>query len=269
MKKSAFITLMSILFTFFSVCNSFAVVKIMPCGDSITYDNHSNDTRPSSERTSYRSHLWYALQAGGYDVDFVGSVVAGEAITPAFDPDNEGHPGWTDDQIESNIYNWLIATPADIVLLHIGTNALSSDPDQVEGILDEIDRYEAFSGNNVTVLLARIINRMTYSSTTTDFNDNVEAMALLRITAGDDIVMVDMEDGAGINYSTDMIDSLHPTNGIDGGYNKMADLWYSHLVLVLGPNCPASMTHYYKFEETASPFTDFIADTDAVCCKSK
>ena len=265
MKKSV---ILSILFTVLFITSiGYSTVKIMPCGDSITYDNHSGDSRPSSERTSYRSHLWYALQDGGYDVDFVGSVVAGEAIVPPFDPDNEGHPGWTDSQVRDNIYNWLVATPADIVLLHIGTNALSSDPDQVEEILDNIDTYETNSGNHVTVLLARIINRIDYSSTTTDFNDNVEAMAIAR--TGDDIVMVDMEDGAGINYSTDMTDNLHPN---DTGYAKMADLWYTHLVQLLGPgsgtNCPASMIHYYKFEETASPYADFVGDTNATCSSS-
>ena len=51
-------------------------VRIMPLGDSITYDNYSGDTRPSSIRTSYRSHLWWELQDNGYNVDFVGSVIA-------------------------------------------------------------------------------------------------------------------------------------------------------------------------------------------------
>ena len=35
-----------------------------------------------------------------------------------------------------------------------------------------------------------------------------------------------MENGAGIDYSTEMIDNLHPT---DAGYEKMASLWYSEL----------------------------------------
>ena len=171
----------------------------------------------------------------------------GESITPSFDPDNEGHPGWRDDQIADNIYGWLNSTPADILLLHIGTNALNSSPDDVEDILDEVDRWEGDNSQHVTVILARIINRMSYSSTTTTFNDNVEAMALDRVTNAsndaypDDIIMVDLEDGAGINYATEMIDNLHPT---DAGYQKMAlgtpptytESWYTKLTQSVGGN---------------------------------
>ena len=46
-------------------------VRIMPLGDSITYDSHSGDIRPSSLRTSYRQPLWLSLTGTGYNVDFV------------------------------------------------------------------------------------------------------------------------------------------------------------------------------------------------------
>ena len=247
-------------------------IRIMPCGDSITYDNHSGDTRPDSLRTGYRQPLWLMLEAGGYDVDFVGSVVAGQGAEPDFDPDNEGHPGWRDDQIADNIYGWLVATPADIVLLHIGTNSLNTSPDDVEDILDEIDRYEADHSAEVTVLLARIINRMNHTcpdgSTTTTFNDNVESMAEARITLGDRIVIVPMECGAGMDYretpTGDMYDNLHPT---DDGYAKMAALWYQYLQPLLpGGACPEGMTHYWRFEETGGPpYADSHGDDDAGC----
>ena len=249
-------------------------VRIMPLGDSITYDNFSGDPRPSSERTGYRSHLWWELEANGYNVDFVGNVVAGEAIVPAFDPDNEGHGGWRDDEIADNIYGWLESTPADVILLHIGTNGLDSSPDDVEDILDEVDRWESDNSQHITMIVARIINRASYSSTTTTFNDNVEAMALDRVNNAsndaypDDIIMVDLEDGAGIDYSTDMVDNLHPT---DGGYEKMAlgttafpdENWYAKLTESVGGNppllpscsevtCPADMIAYWRLDETSS-----------------
>ena len=241
---ACFVTIAVLLFVT-GQAMAFPPVRIMPCGDSITYDNHSGDTRSVGERTGYRQPLWLLLQDGGYSVDFVGSVVAGQDAVPAFDPDNEGHPGWTDSMIAENIYSWLIATPADIVLLHIGTNALDTNAADVQDILDEIDRYEgSITGNHVTVLLARIINRVAYSADTTTFNDNVEAMANARIVAGDDIVMVDMEDGAGLDYALDtsppydhdMYDNLHPN---DRGYGKMADKWYEHLVQILPPSVDA------------------------------
>ncbi len=247
----------------------------MPCGDSITYDNYSGDPRPLDERTSYRWPLWLMLESGCYNVDFVGDTLAGQAMYPPFDPDNSGHPGWTDSQIASNIYNWLQAEHADIVLLHIGTNALDPSPAQVEDILDEIDRYEADHDTTVTVLLARIINRISYSSTTTQFNDNVEAMALDRVTNPsndaypDAIVMVDMEDGAGIDYSADMVDNLHPNHR---GYQKMAALWYEHLLAVLPSpspscgSCPQDITHHWPMDEASgAPYGEFIRASNGDC----
>ena len=62
-------------------------------------------------------------------------------------------------------------------------------------ILDNVDAFESDSGNEITVLLARIINRDPYSQVTTDFNDSVEAMTQERILTGDNIIMVDQESG--------------------------------------------------------------------------
>jgi len=236
------------------------VVRIMPLGDSITYDNHSGDTRPEGERISYRYPLWQLLTNAGVSFEFVGSVNAGYDIIPdPQDAHNEGWPGWTDSQIAANVYNWLTLNHADIVLLHIGTNALNSSPDDVENILDEIDRYETDSGLPVHVLLARIINRAPYSLTTTQFNDNVEAMALTR--SGDLITMVDLEDGANINYALatsdgDMIDSLHPT---DDGYAKMAFGWFEVLQGLLpdaGLNCTPGIDHYWMMEKEFAPYVN-------------
>ncbi len=51
-------------------------------------------------------------------------------------------------------------------------------------------------------------------------------MAQNRIDEGDDIIIVDMENGAGINYSTDLVDGIHPN---DTGYSKMANVWFKAL----------------------------------------
>ncbi len=73
--------------------------------------------------------------------------------------------------------------PADVILLHIGTNGLPANADGVESILEEIDLYS----ENITVVLARIIKRVGDSGTTHTFNEAVEDMAGLRIADGDKI----------------------------------------------------------------------------------
>jgi hypothetical protein len=210
-------------------------VKIMPLGDSITYDDYSGDIRPASERVAYRLSLWESLDLEEYWFDFVGDEIAGEDFSPPFDPDNEGHPSYTDTDIAVRVHDYLFNNPADLILLHIGTNDLDTNPDDVENILDEIDRYS----EKITVILARIIERdeTVEDGTTHAFNDAVEGMADLRIADGDKIVMVDMEDGAGIDYriGVDMIDKWHPN---ESGYEKMADEWFFSLENILPPDEP-------------------------------
>ena len=61
---------------------------------------------------------------------------------------HEGHGGWHANQIQDSIYNWLIKNPADIILLHIGTNDLNKEESptiiiqEINQILSEVDRYE-------------------------------------------------------------------------------------------------------------------------------
>jgi hypothetical protein len=226
--------------------NSFSAasttITVMPLGNSITYDDFSGDTRPAGLRTGYRQPLWLALQEYGYTIDFVGSRRAGFDALPAFDPENEGHPGYTAANVADSVYHWLTLNPPQFVLLEIGTNGLQSSPVDVERILNETDRFEQDNNIQITVILSRIINRSTYSSLTTQFNDNVEAMANTRIANGDKIVIVDMENDAGIDYRLqpdgDMRDNLHPNQN---GYNKMASLWFDSLKTVLPvqtPNLP-------------------------------
>jgi len=216
-------------------------VKVMPLGDSITVGK-SSGVDDLSKQISYRKDLWDDLIATGYSVDFVGSVTNGDFYA-GFDPHHEGHGGWTDIQIASNIYdnggeNWLNQNPADVILLHIGTNALNPDPSDVDDILNEIDQFELDQGKQVIVLLARIINQVPYNPVVSQFNDNIMAVAQGRIDSGDKIILVDMENEAGIVYniqpSGDMWDSLHP---YASGYKKMGIEWYSSLIEIL-PSCP-------------------------------
>ena len=195
-------------------------VRIMPLGDSITRGYASTNIN------GYRRQLYLTLEGNGYRTNFVGSQVAGQND---FDTDHEGHGGWhaekagVDNDIYDWVYRWLQANPADVVLLHIGTNDISNggqNPAEVGHILDEIKRYNP----DITVVLALIINRVPYSAVTTQYNNGVLALAQARIAAGDPIIIVDME--RALNYSTDMADDKHPN---DSGYSKMARVWLAAL----------------------------------------
>ena len=240
-----------------------AITRIMPLGDSITWDDRieaGGDNRDDGDRIAYRYSLWQLLTDAGYDFDFVGSEYTGFDTFP--DAENEGHPGWTDDDIAASVYDFLLDNPADIILLHIGTNMLDPDTTGVENILDEIDRYEADFGNENNrhpcpdrqqgpIQMQRLQL----------YNDNVEDMAFSRVNDPtdpafpDNIIFgpdVDMEDGAGIDYRLvtddppgDMWDFLHPAVS---GYSKMADVWFSALMEIL-PQADAGPDQYvYEFD---------------------
>jgi lysophospholipase L1-like esterase len=242
MKVKVFLAALVTLLTFHVVkaSESSALVRIMPLGDSNT-----RGIRGSSTQSGYRLELYSLLTGAGYQVDFVGSLADGIS---GFDRDHEGHGGWRDDQVAQMVYSWLTANPADIVLLHIGTNGPEENSEDVEDILSEIDRFENDNSVKIWVVLARIINRNCItdippcpeSLTTTNFNNNVIAMAQDRKDLhGDKINIVNMESGAGIDYHLssdsppgDMWDNLHP---FDTGYEKMAKIWFSAIEQVLQP----------------------------------
>lgn len=205
------------------------IIRIMPLGDSITRGS------PIDPRVGYRQKLYLDLRNAGFNVDFVGNLSDGEDASPSFDTDHEGHGGWSIDQIRRNVYSFLIENPADIILLHIGTNDLYSrkpSVGRVGDILNEVDRWEADSNLTVHVFVALIIQRIdntTKNEWTKTFNDEVEVMVQQRIAIGDQLTLVDMENA--LTYPDDMHDGLHP-NMV--GYNKMATVWFNALLIYFG-----------------------------------
>jgi lysophospholipase L1-like esterase len=202
-------------------------VRIMPLGDSITRGSRSTDIN------GYRRPLFQMLEAASHSVDFVGSQLDGSTD---FDRNHEGHSGWSADgssrgSIADSVYNFLGLNPADIVLLHIGTNDIEEEhaySADIARILDEIRRRST----GITVVLALIINQDPYSPETTAYNVEVSNMALQRIAQGHPIILVDMENA--LVYPNDLEDGVHPNNS---GYAKMAEVWFEALTELL-PVCP-------------------------------
>jgi lysophospholipase L1-like esterase len=81
------------------------------------------------------------------------------------------------------------------------------------------------------VVLARLINRKTYSLETAEYNQQISDLAMQRIASGDLLYLVDMEPA--LIYPDDMSDNVHPN---DVGYYKMAAVWKNELEAIL-PVC--------------------------------
>jgi len=206
-------------------------VRIMPLGDSTTYDDahayydaNGNDIMPAGKRTAYRSFLAYDLDDAGVNYDFVGSQRAGYSVEPPFDPDNEGHPGWTSYQIADHVYGFLTGNPADIILLHIGTNDHSTSIEGTKKIISEIKRFATDHNMKIKIFVALIINRWLYDYTIEDYNKNLSAY--LDSLNDPNVIKVDMQNLLS-GSAGDYLENTHPNKQ---GYKKMADRWFSAII---------------------------------------
>ena len=214
------------------------VQKIMPLGDSITAGVKGPTVLPSELRLGFRKPLYDSLTGSGFMFDFVGSLADGASALPDFDIDHEGHGGLSAAEIAFGITGfptdgvraWLDQNPADFVLLHAGTNDLNQTTEaDIANILNEIDQWEQSAGGNpVTVILALIIDQDPINPAVTTLNDGIQSMAGARITAGDDLIVVNQHDA--LIYPNDLSDQLHPN---DTGYAKMADVWFNALTPIM------------------------------------
>ncbi len=226
---------------FFSMPDLKAQVKIMPLGNSITYDQYVGDTRGTTDRVAYRNTLYRLLKGEGIDFDFVGNRSAGiDSIGNLEYCDVAGFPGITTAQmitlintgwngVQSQYENtsnsdspYLTDYPADIILLHIGTNGVVESSADVETLLTTIRSYLP----NAVILVAKIINQLNNSSSTTTIH-NTNVTNYVNSLGDSKIIMVDIESGAGINYYTEMRDQWHP---YESGYGKIAGKWFEALM---------------------------------------
>ncbi|WP_130512843.1 SGNH/GDSL hydrolase family protein [Krasilnikovia cinnamomea] len=199
-----------------------APLRIMPLGDSITYGVGSLTV------DSYREDLRRRLTAAGLSVDFVGSQASGRGA----DRDNEGHPGWTIQQIAAQADRWLATQRPDVVLLQIGTNDMvrkvdvAGAPARLSALIDQIRAARP----SAEIFVARIPSARLagYRTRIAAFN-----AAVPRVVAGKGarVHLVDQSSIGGI----DLRDSVHPH---DFGYAKMAFNWYRALRAVYGMAAP-------------------------------
>ena len=255
-------------------------IRIMPLGNSITAgsmctngDIHTCVALGGNNAVGYRQKLSSLLTAAGYNFDFVGSEQYGYSIMS--DADCAGFGGIRDSQLadimetgSSSHYSGTVSNgpymnsyPADIVLLHIGTNDfLASDTawTDIPRILDAIDDYEVANNTTVTVFLARIISSR-YAACWTNpwvmaYNRLIDNLAASRIANGDQLILVDMECGAGMDYNNDMMDQVHPNQA---GYDKMGEAWFAAIEAWSTPTGP---TYSLTMEPSIGSGTTFPSE---------
>ncbi len=206
------------------------LVRILCIGDSIT----QGGKRDRQEYT-YRYPLFKMLTDAGTTFDFIGSTQKGlhpDATWPdykgkPFDPDHEGHYGWKTAKVRDNLADWMktYPAPADIVLIHLGTNDQKSDNierDIAQPIADMIKMLR--DANPRVVVLVGHLN----------FNDGaalkirpiVQKMADDQSTPTSPVLTVNHYKGWNEKPRQDDSDTFDWAHPNPRGQQKMAEKWF-------------------------------------------
>ena len=191
---------------------------ILPLGDSITHGFGSTDD------AGYRSSLFKLVVAANQNVTFIGSLTNGPGTVSSktFPSHHEGHDGIS----VSGITGWVppakafTATP-HIVLLHIGTNDMTSnaDPTTTANQLDTLVSNLVKAAPDALIVVAKIIPLFYASSTYTTYAAKIPDIVSAHAAKNEHVVMADMSSFP----STDFGNGVHPS---DQGYAYMANIWY-------------------------------------------
>jgi lysophospholipase L1-like esterase len=223
-----------------------APLRILPLGDSIT---HGVTSRGADGGYSYRYWLWQRLVDAGVEVDFVGSqntpydspLAYPSYQGQAFDPDHEGHFGWSSRMIDESLPTWLAAYDADVALVHLGHNDHwreiapgNGTYADTENHLTNIIQSLRADNPNILVLLAQVVASNPdqppegpYFPTAhiNMLNTLVPTIAAATTTAASPVIVVDQH--TGFDPLTMIYDGVH-TNAL--GEQRMADIWWQAIV---------------------------------------
>jgi len=204
---------------FFIVHLAGATTNILPLGDSITRGDAMQ---------GYRSILWSQMVDDHKDVNMVGSLSHGGP--KGFDPQHEGHSGYTVRQLADALPGWLrYYPPPDVVLLHIGTNDLTrTQTTPITAMRQDLGRIITVlrvRNPSVRIFVAQIVPAKDAAAyrRIAEYNQMIREVANRYHTTRAPVTVVDMF--TGFDRQADLSsDGVHPSRA---GYRKMAGRWYS------------------------------------------
>jgi lysophospholipase L1-like esterase len=212
----------------FDPCPATGACKILPLGDSITWGVNYDG--------GYRVKLFANATTDKKSITYVGKLSNGPATAggATFPKNNEGHSGWTIQQIDdivtgaSNDANYkgkkmMTDLAPHIVLVHLGTNDTSRSPTGMPDRLGTLIDHILEGGPNVLLVVTTIvpIKQGSYGTVAETFNNAIPALIQKRKDAGKHILLVDMFKAfPSAGMSTD---GVHPNQQ---GYDWMAGVWY-------------------------------------------
>jgi lysophospholipase L1-like esterase len=204
--------------------------KILPLGDSITYGIQYPG--------AYRVELFHDALSDHKNITFVGDHSLADGPTTvdgvAFPQDNDGHSGWTIDQIATLVPSPALQTNPDIVLLMIGTNDMYSQtqpvaqaPARLAALVDAIVAADA----HALLVVAEItpLQNSAWEAQVVTYNAAIPAVVQARAAMGKHVALVDLHTSF-VTATMLSSDGVHPNQS---GYDHMGDLWYAAVKDVL------------------------------------
>lgn len=202
-------------------------IRIMALGDSIT-----------GSPGCWRAYLWQDLIEGGFtDIDMVGSLEP-EGCGFEYDGEHEGHGGIKTRTIASSgvTRSWLKLHPADILLVHLGTNDIWGGGSSTKTILDDFSVIveDAREVNpEIAILIAQIIPMA--SDSCIDCPDRIIELNSAIPNWAEEVSRPEspvwsVDQWTGFDPGSDTYDGVHPN---DTGNLKIAARWFEALVPVL------------------------------------
>lgn len=197
--------------------------KILPLGDSITEGMVSINGQYQFNG-AYRVRLFELAVQNNKDITFVGSVSNGPDTVAGqpFPKDNEGHSGWTIQQISDIVPSHALDQNPHIILLHIGTNDMSQNSngaiDRLESLIEKIVADQPGS----LLAVSSIIPFPTASGEVSGFNAEIPGLIERKASELDaNIIFVDQFQGF---PTSELGDGVHPN---PAGYARMGEKWYN------------------------------------------
>ena len=191
--------------------------RILPLGDSITWGIQYEG--------AYRVELFRRAVAANQRITFLGSLVDGPTTVSGmpFPRSNEGHSGWTIDQIAGLIPSPALQTNPDVILLLIGTNDTymanpGGAPQRLASLLDKI-----LSMNSHALLVVGLITPYpAQANNVRTYNQAIPPLVRARADAGKHILLADLNTGFTLAMLSS--DGIHPNQS---GYDFMGGVWYA------------------------------------------
>lgn len=201
------------------------ILRLIAIGDSITQEK--------SGFASWRCYLWEKLNSDQSlpEFVFVGSQKHPDSGTDhacpysGFTNDNEGHWGWTTDEVLNVLRATATGSDADVAVIHMGTNDINrghSNESTVNEIGEMINVLRSVNPK-VRVFVAGLIPnvRDNVDHLIRDLNNRIKIFAPAKSTEESPVIFVDQY--SGFNPDTDLRDRIHPSSS---GNQKMAQKWY-------------------------------------------